>query len=73
MNTALRRTSSAVAGSGLGTTIKYLQRAASGAAGNGWSQRSSTCEKQRAAPWATALDNDQVPARRRWHRSWRHD
>jgi hypothetical protein len=35
MNTALRSTTSAAAGNDLGTTIKYLQRRTSGAAGNG--------------------------------------
>jgi hypothetical protein len=37
MNTALRRTTSAAAGSGLGTTIKYLRRTTSGAARIGMS------------------------------------
>jgi len=31
----LRRTTSAAAGNGLGTTIKYLRQTTSGAAGNG--------------------------------------
>jgi hypothetical protein len=35
MNTALRCTTSAAAGNGLSTTIKYLRRTTSGAAGNG--------------------------------------
>jgi hypothetical protein len=35
MNTALRCTTSAAAGNGLGTTIKYLRRSTSGTAGNG--------------------------------------
>jgi hypothetical protein len=39
MNTALQCTTSAAAGNGLGTTIKYLRRSTSGAAGNGQAQR----------------------------------
>jgi hypothetical protein len=35
--------SSGAAGNGLGTTIKYLRRTTSGAAGNGRTQRPSTC------------------------------
>jgi hypothetical protein len=54
MNTALRCTMSAAAGNSLGTTIKYLQRTASGAAGNGRAQRLITCDVQRAAPRAEA-------------------
>jgi hypothetical protein len=54
MNTALRCTTSAAAGNGLGTTIKYLQRTTSGATGNGRVQRPSTCDAQRAWPQATA-------------------
>jgi hypothetical protein len=53
MNTAQRCTTSAAAGSSLGTMIKYLQRRTSGAAGNGRAQRSITCDAQRAAPRAT--------------------
>jgi len=54
MNTALRCATSAAVGSGLGTTIKYLQKTTSGAAGNGRAQRSNTCDAQQAAPRATA-------------------
>jgi hypothetical protein len=48
MNTALRRTTSAAAGNGLDTTIKYLRRTTSGAGGNGRAQRSSIYDAQRA-------------------------
>jgi hypothetical protein len=37
---------SAAAGNGLGTSIKYLQRTTSGAAGSGRAQRPSTCDEQ---------------------------
>jgi hypothetical protein len=65
----LRRTMIGAAGSGLGTTIKYLRgaagndlgasikylrRATSGAASNCLEKRLSTCDAQRAAPRATA-------------------
>jgi len=49
MNTALRCTTSAAAGNGLATTIKYPQRTTSGVADNGRAKRSSTCDAQRAA------------------------
>jgi hypothetical protein len=49
----LRRAASCATGIGLGTTIKYLRRTTRGAAGNGRAQRSSNCDKQRAAPRAT--------------------
>jgi hypothetical protein len=39
MNTALQRSTSAAEGIGLGTTVKYLQRTTSCAAGNGRAQR----------------------------------
>jgi hypothetical protein len=42
------------AGNGLGTTIKCVQRTTSSVADNGRAERSSTCDAQRAAPWATA-------------------
>ena len=54
MTTALQCATSAASGDGLGTTIKYLQRTTSSVAGNGWAQRPSTCEAQRAAPRAKA-------------------
>ena len=40
-------------GNGLGTTIKYLRRATSGATA-AWAPLSSTCDAQRAAPRETA-------------------
>jgi hypothetical protein len=52
MSTALRCTTSAAAGYGLGTTIKYLERTSSGAAGNGRAQRLSFCAAPRASAWA---------------------
>ena len=74
LNTALRCTAGAAAGSGLDTTLNYLR----GAKANGraqrsssfdakrapprataWAPRSSTCSAQRAAPRATAGCNDQ--------------
>ena len=69
MNTALRCTTSATAGNGLGTTTKYLRRATSVATGNGLgttlsylrgaasndrAQRSSSFGAQIAPPRATA-------------------
>jgi hypothetical protein len=41
MNTALRRTTSAAAGNGLGTTIKYLVNQNAGA-GNNWAKANYT-------------------------------
>jgi hypothetical protein len=76
MNTALRCTTSAAAGSGLGTTIKFLKRTTSGTAGNDRVQRAHTSTRRTgfcaiwvfisssssSAPRATAGRNDQAPA-----------
>jgi hypothetical protein len=54
MSPALRQTTSAAGGNGLGTTSNFLQRTTSSAASDNRAQRPSTCDAQRAAPQATA-------------------